>query len=64
MSTLREATSREGYCTVHSPDKKTVLFCFDKRIARMLTRVLNSTPHHKLDATDEEMDMRGVPRVD
>lgn len=64
MSQLWEATQREkqGYCMVHSPDKKTVLFCFDSRFARVLAHVINSTSSHKLEATNEEMDLRGVPQ--
>jgi hypothetical protein len=57
-----EATNREGYCTVHSPDKQTVLFCFNKTFARRLARILNSTSMHKFQDSEEEMDMRGVPR--
>lgn len=63
MSTLWEAENRDGYQTVHSPDKKTVLFLFDKRFARALTHILNSTPIHKLQRSEEEMDQRGVPRA-
>ena len=63
MNLLWEATARDRYCTVHSPDKRTVLFGFDPRFARALAHILNSTSYHKLLATDEEMDLRGVPRI-
>ena len=35
----------------------------DARFARALCRVLNSTAMHKLNATHEEMDRRGVPHI-
>ena len=35
----------------------------DARFARALCHVLNSTAMHKLNATHEEMDLRGVPHI-
>ena len=52
--------AREFYDSVDYPR---VYVENDARFARALCRVLNSTAMHKLNATHEEMDLRGVPHI-
>ena len=51
------------HCCAQVCDYPRVYVENDARFARALCRVLNSTAMHKLNATHEEMDLRGVPHI-
>ena len=60
-----------GNFFVVSPDGRTHLQIFHRadtgwiapsRIERALCHILNSTPAHKLEMSEEEMDRRGLPK--
>jgi hypothetical protein len=62
--TLWTALPGKGGTLLMSPKQEPKVWVHsDPRFARALCHVLNSTPTEKLMRTDEEMDLRGVPRV-
>jgi hypothetical protein len=52
--------AREFYDSVDYPR---VYVENDARFARALCHVLNSTAIHKINATHEDMNLKGIPRV-
>jgi hypothetical protein len=59
-----EQPAHEGFIYIVDPegDYRVRVLRGDKRFARALCYILNSTPTHKITATDADMDLRGVPK--
>ena len=47
---------------ISDPSGEAKVLVTDRRLARIICNLINSSPRWKLESTDENMDFRGIPR--
>jgi hypothetical protein len=47
---------------ISNPSGEAKVLVTDRRLARVICHLINSSPCWKLESTDENMDFRGIPR--